>query len=62
MNRVTDHNQLVYFRANRFHRSNCHWYFVTREGINVGPFDSKGRAETELGNYLEATTTVPTNA
>lgn len=62
MNRVTDHYQTVYFRANRFHNSNGYWYFVTREGINMGPFESKERAETELANYLEATTSVPTNA
>ena len=62
MNRVTDRDQKVRFRANRFHNSNGYWYFVSREGINVGPFESKKGAETELGNYLEATTTVATNA
>jgi hypothetical protein len=59
MNRVTDHYQTVYFRANRFHRSNGHWYFVTRETINVCPFESKRRAETGLAKYLGAITSPP---
>jgi Domain of unknown function (DUF6316) len=59
MNRITDHNQTVYFRANRFHRSNSHWYFVTREGTDVGPFESKRHAETELAQYLGAKTSPP---
>ncbi len=62
MKRVTDRKPKVRFRANRFHRSNGYWYFVTREGINMGPFESKERAESQLTNYLEAITTVPANA
>lgn len=52
MKRETDHNQKVYFRSDRFHRSNGYWYFLTRGGINVGPFETKQRAEAELANYL----------
>jgi hypothetical protein len=52
MKRVRDHDQQVYFRANRFHRSNSHWYFVTREDTDVGPFESKELAEAELAHYL----------
>jgi hypothetical protein len=52
MNRDTDLVQKVYFRADRFHRSDGYWYFVTREGVNMGPFESKQRAEAELANYL----------
>jgi hypothetical protein len=52
MNRETDLTHKVYFRADRFHRSDGEWYFLTREGINVGPFESKERAEGELANYL----------
>ncbi len=59
MNRGTDLSHKVYFRADRFHRSGGYWYFLTREGVDVGPFESKKRAETELANYLGIDATPP---
>lgn len=52
MNRVTDSSEKVRFRADRFYRSGGYWYFSTREGVDVGPFESKTQAETELLIYL----------
>ena len=57
MNRGTDLSHKVYFRADRFHRSGGYWYFLTREGVNVWPFDSKALAEAELAHYLGIETT-----
>ncbi len=48
MQRRTDHRQTIFFRADRFHRINGWWYFLTREGANVGPFENKQRAQFEL--------------
>ena len=44
-----------WFRANRAFCVSTSWYFSTREGVEVGPFDSKDEAESaiaELGAIL----------
>jgi hypothetical protein len=53
MKRSKDNRQTMYFRTDRFHRTNGYWYFLTREGKNVGPFENKKRAERELEFFLE---------
>ncbi len=53
MKRSKDNRQTTYFRTDRFHRTNGYWYFLTREGKNVGPFENKKRAERELEFFLE---------
>jgi Domain of unknown function (DUF6316) len=35
------------FRSDRVFRSNSQWYFHTREGIDVGPFNSEFEAQVE---------------
>ena len=35
------------FRSHRIFRSDSSWYFHTREGIDVGPFDSEFEAQVE---------------
>jgi Domain of unknown function (DUF6316) len=36
-----------HFRTpDRCFRTNGHWYFATREGINVGPYDTQTAAHT----------------
>jgi hypothetical protein len=35
------------FRSHRIFRANEHWYFHTREGIDVGPFRSEFEAQVE---------------
>ncbi len=41
-----------WFRSDRFELVNGQWYFQTREGSLVGPFDSVREAELELLLYL----------
>jgi len=36
-----------YFRADRFFCIDNSWFFSTREGSDVGPFDRKGEAQAE---------------
>jgi hypothetical protein len=40
-------NRKTYFRSDRVFRSNGTWYFHTREGIDVGPFQSEFEAQVE---------------
>ncbi|MFU8817876.1 MAG: DUF6316 family protein [Pseudomonadales bacterium] len=34
-----------WFRSNRFFKSGEMWFFTTREGVDVGPFDSQAEAK-----------------
>lgn len=29
------------------------WYFATREGPNIGPYDSRAEADSNLQNFIE---------
>ena len=52
MNRKTDDPAEVHFQADRVHNLNGKWYFMTREGRNIGPFESKEEAEKEVALFL----------
>lgn len=52
MQRKSDKPSEVHFHADRIHSLNGRWFFLTREGGNVGPFESKKRAEKELALFL----------
>ena len=46
----------TWFRSHRIFRSDAHWYFHTREGVDVGPFRSEFEAQVEssiLKNLLK---------
>ena len=55
MRRKTDNPRSMHFHANRIHRTNGYWYFETREGDNVGPFDFKEEARKELSRFMAET-------
>jgi hypothetical protein len=49
-------NKKVFFRSERIFRANGSWYFHTREGIDVGPFNTEFEAQVEssiLKNILK---------
>ena len=52
MQRKSDRPPAVHFHANRIHSINGQWYFLTREGANVGPFETRQLAAKELANFL----------
>lgn len=43
----------IWFRSGRVFLSGDRWYFHTREGIDVGPYDSQFEAEVEAGLLKE---------
>jgi hypothetical protein len=45
--RKTDQQRRLWFRSSRVFASNEQWYFHTREGIDMGPYDSRFEAEIE---------------
>jgi hypothetical protein len=43
----------TWFRSERVFLSNGRWYFHTREGVDVGPYESQFEAEIEAGMLKE---------
>ncbi len=39
-------------RSNRFFEQEAYWYFRTREGLDIGPFDSLSCAQEGLDGFL----------
>jgi hypothetical protein len=49
-------------RALRFFKMGHYWYFTTREGASIGPFDDRERAETGARGYAEQIRDLPETA
>ena len=41
----------VWFRSDRFVQADRRWFYTTREGVQVGPFNSKIEAKDDLYWY-----------
>lgn len=39
-------------RCDRFYVANGQWFFSTREGREIGPFNSRGAAAARLDEYI----------
>lgn len=40
-------------RSSRIFAMESVWYFSTREGVDIGPFDSQYEANSNLENFIE---------
>ncbi|TDJ24316.1 MAG: hypothetical protein E2O54_05625 [Gammaproteobacteria bacterium] len=49
----TKEEKRTWFRAERIFNCNGEWYFHTREGIDVGPYDSQLEADIEAAMLRE---------
>jgi len=52
MMRKTDDKERTVFRTDRFFVSDGKWFFTTREGGNLGPYESQNAAKQALVQYL----------
>lgn len=52
MNRQSDTTSTTRFRSDRFFSSQGEWYFTTREGVTLGPFESRELAQAALLDHL----------
>ena len=43
----------VPMRTDRFFAVNSAWYFATREGASIGPFEDKSEAQKGLSDFLD---------
>ncbi len=50
----------LWFRSERFFRSNGNWYFHTREGFAVGPYQTRVAAEVDAGLLIDQLRNTPT--
>lgn len=40
-------------RSGRFLQKDNYWYYTTREGVDIGPFDSREDAEVGVGEFID---------
>lgn len=40
-------------RRDRFFQKADYWYYSTREGVDIGPFDTLGEAETGVSDFID---------
>jgi len=40
-------------RSGRFLKKHGYWYYSTREGVDIGPFDSRSEAEVGVGEFID---------
>jgi len=52
MNRTGEECQLP-IRSKRFFEKDGYWYYSTREGVDIGPFDSIHEAETGASDFID---------
>jgi hypothetical protein len=48
-----DEQPKIWFRSDRVFLSDSQWFFHTREGVDIGPYDSQFEAEIEAGMLKE---------
>jgi hypothetical protein len=40
-------------RSGRFIQKQDYWYYTTREGVDIGPFDTRDEAEVGVGEFID---------
>lgn len=40
-------------RSGRFLQKDNYWYYSTREGVDIGPFDTRADAEVGVGEFID---------
>ena len=40
-------------RSDRYFKLSDYWYFITREGATLGPYDSKDQAQLAVADYIQ---------
>ena len=53
MNRIGDTETFSNREGSRFFESEGYWYYNTREGVAIGPFDSLSEAETGVSDFID---------
>ena len=51
-NRFGEHG-MIPTRNDRFFKLNDYWYYTTREGVDIGPFDNKEEASVGASEFID---------
>ncbi len=46
-------------RSDRYFKLSDYWYFITREGATLGPYDSKDQAQEAVADYIQFVNQAP---
>lgn len=60
--RLGDETPPVTRRPSRVYEEDGGWYFTTREGMPMGPFDSESEAKQGLNDFIEFIQLAPLDA
>lgn len=52
-NREGEEGVAVPERNGRFLQKQGYWYYTTREGVDIGPFDTREDAEIGVGEFID---------
>lgn len=52
MNRIGESNNTP-TRTSRYFKVDDYWYYSTREGIDIGPFDTAQEAESGISDFID---------
>jgi hypothetical protein len=53
MTNRTGENGSIPDRHGRFLQKEGYWYYTTREGVDIGPFDNRSDAEVGVGEFID---------
>ncbi|WP_096087021.1 DUF6316 family protein [Agaribacterium haliotis] len=53
MNRIGEQHDISPKRSSRFFQEEGYWYYNTREGVAIGPFDTLCEAETGVSDFID---------
>lgn len=53
MNRTGERGTQSPNRSRRFFEKDEYWYYSTREGVDIGPFDTLGEAEHGVSDFID---------
>lgn len=54
---LSDENTIVPIRSERLFMQHNYWYFRTREGMEIGPFDSAKEANEGINGFMDFVST-----
>ncbi|MGH1438891.1 MAG: DUF6316 family protein [Cellvibrionaceae bacterium] len=54
---IDDDNAIIPIRSERLFMQHNYWYFRTREGMEIGPFDSAKEANAGINGFMDFVST-----
>ena len=52
MRRTDEHKEMLHFQTGRFAQQDSEWFYLTREGVQRGPFKRREDAEGDLTAFI----------